>query len=24
MEMFDVAEDGKEFKSMQVVSKRKM
>lgn len=24
MEMFDVSEDGKEFKSMQVVSKRKM
>jgi predicted RNA-binding protein len=24
MEMFDVLEDGKEFKSMQVVSKRKM
>jgi hypothetical protein len=24
MEMFDIAEDGKEFKSMQVVSKRKM
>ena len=24
MEMFDILEDGKEFKSMQVVSKRKM